>query len=443
MRQESNTVAAADPSLQREATELLQRLIRFNTVNPPGDERAAQEYLAAVLEGAGFECTVVGRTEPRPNLVARLRGTAEGPTLCLLSHVDTVLATPTEWQRDPWSGDLIDGFVWGRGALDMKGQTAAEVAAAVSLARSGWRPAHGDLLVVVVVDEERGGGEGAMWITERHPELVRCDMLLNEGGGWRLEYGEQTLYGVGCAEKGVFRFTLTTSGVAGHASIPRMGDNALLKMAPLLERMAKRQPSYDLTEEPRAVLEAVGESLEDPAAALERVRARDPMLGLLLEPMLGVSLAPTVISASPKINVIPSSAQLQVDCRVPPELGAEHTRRRIEEVLGRDGYRLEFTETVIGNRSPFDSPFVAEIAAWVSDNDPGSICVPSVLPGFTDSRTFRDAFPDCLAYGFFPHRHMTLADTQPLIHGADERLDARDLEYATRFFRDIAQRVLA
>ena len=130
------------------ATELLQQLLRFNTVNPPGNERVAQEWLAGVLEEAGFEVSLLGRTTERPNLVARLRGDAGGPALCLLSHMDTVLATPSEWQRDPWSGDLVDGVVWGRGAQDMKSQTASEVAAALTLARSGWRPARGDLLVV-------------------------------------------------------------------------------------------------------------------------------------------------------------------------------------------------------------------------------------------------------------------------------------------------------
>jgi acetylornithine deacetylase/succinyl-diaminopimelate desuccinylase-like protein len=438
-----DSAGRARTDAEREAIDLLQRLIRFNTVNPPGNERAAQEYLAAHLQEAGFECELLGATEPRPNLVARLRGGADGPSLCLLSHVDTVLADPDAWRHDPWSGELIDGYLWGRGALDMKSQTAAEVAAACALGRSGWRPERGELLVVVTVDEERGGGEGAIWLTETHPDRVRCDMLVNEGGGWRLEYGGQTLYGVGCAEKGVFRFSVDTDGVAGHASMPRMGDNALLKMGPLLERMRRRQPSPELTEEPRALLEAIGESPEeDPMAALERVAAREPMLGVMIEPMLGVSLSPTRIFASEKINVIPSHARLLVDCRVPPGLGEAEARASIEEVLGSEGYRLEFTEKVVGNRSPFASEMVDHIRAWVADNDPGAVCVPSVLPGFTDSRTFRDAFPECQAYGFFPHRHMTLQEREPLVHGADERIEVRDLEYATRFYADLATRVL-
>jgi acetylornithine deacetylase/succinyl-diaminopimelate desuccinylase-like protein len=429
--------------LQQETTALLQRLIRFNTVNPPGNECAAQESLAGDLRDAGFEVDLLGAEPARPNLVARLRGAADGPTLCLLSHVDTVLATAPDWTHDPWSGDLADGCVWGRGALDMKSQTAAEVTAALSLARAGWRPARGDLLVVVLVDEEVGGELGAMWICDTHPDKVRCDYVLNEGAGAVFPYDGGRYYGVCVAEKGVFRFRLTTDGVAGHASIPKIGDNALLKMAPLLARMGARQPGFDLTDGPRALLESLGlEPNGDPDAALERLRARDAHLALLVEPMLGVTLAPTRISASEKINVIPASAELRVDCRIPPGLGEEHALARIREVIGDEGYRLEFTERVPGNQSPVGSPLMEAIERWVGEHDAGARVVPTILPGFTDSRTFRAAFPDCIAYGFFPQRHMTLYDTAPLIHSADERIDVRDLGFAATFFRDVCKDLL-
>ena len=426
------------------AVELLRQLIRIDTVNPPGAERPAQELLAAQLSAAGFDVRLLGRTEERPNLVARLDGAADGPVLCLLSHVDTVLAKPSEWSHDPWSGDVDDGFVWGRGAIDMKSQTAAEVAAATGLAASGWRPARGSLLIVSVADEETGGGEGAKWLCEHHPELVRCDLLLNEGGGSVIPFGERRVYGVCVAEKGVFRFRLITDGVAGHASYPRLGDNALLKMAPLLQAMADRQPGYDLTDGPRALLEGLVGPLDGagPEDALAHVRETDAALAQLIEPMLGVTLAPTKIAASTKINVLPSRAQVDVDCRVPPGLDEALARRRIEEVLGREGYRLEFTERTVGNGSPVDTPLMDAIAEWVGEADPGALTLPTILPGFTDSRTFRDAFPDCVAYGFFPHRHMTLHDTAPLVHAADERIDVRDLELAAGFFASVTRRLL-
>lgn len=430
------------PSLQATATELLQELIRFDTVNPPGDERVAQEHLAAKLAAAGFEIQLLGCTEERPNLVARLRGRADGPTLGLLSHVDTVYATPEDWDHGPWSGDLADGCVWGRGALDMKSQTAAEIAAALELAHGGWRPAAGDLLVVVLVDEETGGAEGAQWICEHHPDAVRCDYVLNEGAGSVIPYDGGRYLGVCVAEKGVFRFRLTTDGVAGHASIPKIGDNALLKVSPLLDAMRDRQPGFDLTDGPRALLEGLGFDATDPGAALATLQAKDPALGVLVEPMLGVTLAPTRIWASEKINVIPSSATIGVDCRVPPGLDRDLAERRIVEVLGRDGYHLDWTEQVMGNASPVDSPLMDAIRDWVAANDPETTVVPTILPGFTDSRSFRATFPDVVAYGFFPHRHMTLHETAPLVHSANERIDVRDLGHAATFFRDVSRRLL-
>jgi acetylornithine deacetylase/succinyl-diaminopimelate desuccinylase-like protein len=340
---------------------------------------------------------------------------------------------------------VADGFVWGRGAQDMKSQTAAEAAAAASLARDGWRPARGELKLICMVDEEVGGHLGAKFLTERHPDKVRCDYLVNEGGGSVMEYDGRRVYGLCCAEKGVFRFALTTDGVAGHASIPRIGDNALLKLAPLLARLGERQPSLDVGPESRAQLAAlVGEEgLDgDPAAALERLRERDPELAVIVEPTLGVSVTPTRVRASEKINVIPSRAVLEVDCRVPPGMDEDAARARIEEVLGTGGYRLEFLERVVGNRSPADGPLADAIGAWIAAQDPGARVVPTMLQGFTDSRWFRHAFPDCRAYGFFPQRHMTLSQTTPLVHGADERIDVRDMGFAATFYRDLAVELL-
>jgi acetylornithine deacetylase/succinyl-diaminopimelate desuccinylase-like protein len=434
--------------LQTATTALLQRLIRFDTVNPPGNERLLQEFLLGELTSAGFDCELLGAQPERPNLIARLRGSSDGPTLCLLGHVDTVLAHPDEWTHGPWSGDVAEGYLWGRGALDMKSQVAAEIAAAISLARSGWRPSRGELLICSVVDEETGGALGAQWITETHPDKVRCDFLLNEGGGPFFEYAGTRRYGLCCAEKGVFRFKLVTDGVAGHASLPKMGDNALLKLAPLLERLGARQPSYAITDVPAAFLRGLGEDPADPAGALERLAATDPRLATMFEPMLGVTFTPTRAAASEKVNVIPSRAEIHVDCRVPPGLGEDEVRRAIVEVLGPptpdgdDGFRVEFTEQVVGNGSAIDSPLRETIDGWIAENDPGAVTVPVILPGFTDSRSFRTAFPDCVAYGFFPHRHQSLLEAAPLVHGADERIDVRDLGYAARFYADVTRALL-
>jgi acetylornithine deacetylase/succinyl-diaminopimelate desuccinylase-like protein len=262
------------------------------------------------------------------------------------------------------------------------------------------------------------------------------------------EYGGARRYGVCCAEKGVFRFTVTTDGVAGHASMPGMGENALLKMAPVLERLAARQPSYRPTEEPLAFLSGIGEDPQDPGSSVARLAAADPRLATMFEPMLGVTFTPTRIKASEKINVIPSRTELKVDCRVPPGLGEQEVREGIAEVLGEDAggahppWRIEFTERVVGNRSPLASPLMDTISDWIAEHDPGAQTVPVVLPGFTDSRHFRLAFPECVAYGFFPQRHQSLLESAPLVHGADERIDVRDLVFATELYRDVALRVL-
>jgi acetylornithine deacetylase/succinyl-diaminopimelate desuccinylase-like protein len=443
---------AAD-DLQRETTEVLSELVRFNTVNPPGNERPAIEFLASYLREAGFETELLAADDDRPNLVADLvadggasgDGGDGGPVLCYLGHVDTVLADPSEWTHDPWSGEVIDGYLWGRGAIDMKSQVAAEAVAAASLARGGWRPARGGLKLVFVADEETGGDVGAHWLTDNHPDRVRCDMLLNEGGGEVFEFDGRRRYGVCCAEKGIFRFNVTARGVAGHASLPKTGENALLKLGPVLERLARAEPSFELTDAPAALLRGLGMDPEDPGGALRRMAATEPRMLVYVEPMLGVTLTPTMAHASDKINVIPSRAQVRIDCRVPPGLGEDAVWRRINHVLGDDAgesYEIEFTERTVGNDSPPESPLMDAIDRWIRHNDPGAETVPLILPGFSDSRWFRERFPECVAYGFFPQSHMTLLETGPLVHSADERIDVRDLGFAATCYRDLARELL-
>ncbi len=433
-------------ALAQDATSLLRRLIQHNTVNPPGNERVAQELLRAELEGAGFDCELIGVEPDRPNLIARLPGRSDGPRLCLQGHVDTVLADPAEWTVDPWSGEVRDGFVWGRGALDMKGQVACEVAAACELGRSGWRPASGELIVIVTCDEEAGATIGARWLCEQVPEKVRCDLIVNEGAGEVLDFDGRRYYTVVVGEKGVFRFRLETAGRAGHASMPRIGDNALLRMVDVLGRLDGRQPGFDEYPEGKAPLEILVGEAADIAGALDRIRAVEPRLATQLEPTLHVTISPTMIRASRKENVIPSRCTVQVDCRVPPGLGAEHVRDRVAELIGSEAeteYRLEFTEDIVGNSSPFGGPLADALGDFAERTDAGAALLPIVLPGFTDSHWFRKAFPECVAYGFFPQRAMSFFDTAPLIHAPDERIAIEDVELASRFYRELALDLLA
>src|SRR3954466_11725309 len=213
--------------LQDETAEVLAKLIRFKTVNPPGNERECLEWLASYLSDARLEVELDGADPERPNLVAKYEGGEDGPVLGYLSHVDTVLADSEDWTADPGGAELRDGFLYGRGTIDMKNQTAAEAVAAARLARSGAK-FKGTLKIISVADEETGGLLGAKWITEERPDLSRVDYLLNEGAGAVMPYGDRRLYGVCVAEKGTFRFNVRTSGSAAHASVPGLADNALL-----------------------------------------------------------------------------------------------------------------------------------------------------------------------------------------------------------------------
>jgi acetylornithine deacetylase/succinyl-diaminopimelate desuccinylase-like protein len=372
-----------------------------------------------------------------------LEGGEDGPVLGYLSHVDTVLADKEDWSADPWGAERRGGMLYGRGAIDMKDQTAAEAVALARLARAGRRPPNGSVKLISVVDEETGGTLGAKWITEEHPELSRVDYLLNEGAGAIMPFGDRRLYGVCVAEKGTFRFKLRAAGTAAHASVPGLADNALLKLAPAIVALGERRPAFDLTEGTRALIAALGEDPDDPEAALEHVARTEPQLAPLVDAALRVTFAPTIVSAGEKINVIPARAELRVDCRVPPGMGEDVALKRIMDVLeGGDGLRVDFTEAIVGNRSPVDSPLRDAIAGWLAEHDPGAETVPVVLPAFTDCRWFRAAFPDCVAYGFFPQRHQTLYETWPLMHAADERIDMRDLGFAAAFFHDLPERLL-
>jgi acetylornithine deacetylase/succinyl-diaminopimelate desuccinylase-like protein len=445
--EEGTATTAVPQGLGPWAVDLLGRLIRTNTVNPPGGESAVQEFLKGTLMAAGFECELLAAEPGRPNLLARLHGEREGPTLTLLGHVDTVRADPEEWSFDPWAGDEVDGWVRGRGALDMKGQVASEVAACVALGGNGWRPAAGELLLVLTADEEAGGELGAHWLCEQHPDRVRSDFVVNEGGGGIFEVAGRRLYTLSVGEKGIFRIRLRARGRAGHASLPRIGDNALLKLATYLAALSE-QPPPEPSEAGEALLGAIfGQTFvgeEGVRAGLERLRAEQPLLAdYLVEPMLGVTLSPTIAQAGHKANVIPSGAEALIDCRVPPGYGEEEALRQLRALIGEGDYTVEFSEAVMGNSSPIDSPLADAIRGWLTEIDPDAELAPTVMPGFSDSNPFRTAFPDAVVYGFCPHREIDLLEAAPLVHGADERVPASDVELAAGFFYELPRRLLA
>ena len=426
-------------ALRDEVTALLQALLRLNTVNPPGNETQAAELLREYLAQDGIECELFAREPHRANIVARIKG-GDGPSLAFLSHTDTVLADRAEWDRDPWSGDLVDGEVWGRGALDMKDQVAASAVAFASLHREGFVPS-GDLILLVVADEEVGAGYGLSWLVEAHPDAARCDYALNEGGGERLVLGGNPVYMCATAEKMSAPFTVRVHGRSGHASMPGIAENALVKAARYIEALGAYQPPRELIPEAKGFLEAVlGEvpSLED---ALRRAGELHPMLPALVEPLLSLTLSPTMIDASHQRNVIPALCGITVDCRLLPETTPADVEPLIRAALGNGSYELEFQEAVGGTRSPLDTPLWDALEQFTREIEPRARLAPIACPGFTDSHFLREAF-GTTAYGYFPLKTMDTELVMKLIHSANERIPVDDLELGVNMLRYTAQSLL-
>jgi acetylornithine deacetylase/succinyl-diaminopimelate desuccinylase-like protein len=429
-------------TLREEVTALLQELIRLDTVNPPGNETRAAEVLRDYLAASGITCELYAREPHRANLVARIEG-GDGPSLAFLSHTDTVLADAGEWDRDPWSGDLVDGEVWGRGALDMKGQVAASAVAFASLAREGFTPA-GDLILMVVADEEVGGrdGYGLVWLAETQPDAIRCDYAINEGGGERLVLGDSPIYLCATAEKMSAPFTLRVHGRSGHASMPGIADNALVKAARFVEALGTYEPPRNMIPEARGFLEAVLGEAPPLEEALARAGALDPMLPALVEPLLSFTLSPTMIDASHQRNVIPALCEVGVDCRLLPEQSPVDAEPLIRAALGAGEYELELQEAVGGTRSDLSTPLWDALAQFTAEIEPGAKLAPIACPGFTDSHYLREAF-GTVAYGFFPIKEMDPVSATKLVHSANERIAVADLELGTEMLRAAARSLLA
>jgi acetylornithine deacetylase/succinyl-diaminopimelate desuccinylase-like protein len=424
-------------TLRAEVTQLLQQLLRQNTVNPPGYEIRAANLLREYFARNGIEVELYAREPERPNVVARLEG-GDGPSLAFLSHTDTVLADPEEWERDPWSGDLVDDEVWGRGALDMKGQAAASAVAFASLKREGFRPS-GDLVFVSVADEEvgQGVGWGLRWLVEAHPEAARCDYAVNEGGGERLLLGGNPVYLCATAEKMSAPFKLRVHGRSGHASMPGIADNALVKAARYVEALGAYQPPRHMIPEAHGFLEAVLGEAPPLEEALARASELNPMLPGLVEPLLSLTLSPTMIDASHQRNVIPALCEVTVDCRLLPEQTPADAEPLIRAALGNGSYELEWIEAMGGTRSQIQTPLWDAIADFVVGIEPGARMAPIACPGFTDSHYLRQAY-GTVAYGFFPIKAMEAEFATKLVHSANERIAVDDLELGVDMLRATA-----
>jgi len=426
----------SERDLRDETTALLRDLLRVDTTNPPGRETAAATLLKDYLEASGVECELVARDPDRANLIARIRGTGDGPSLALLGHTDVVPADPVGWQHPPFAGDLdADGYVWGRGAIDMKNETASRAVTLAVLARSGFRP-RGDLMLIAEADEENGTEVvGLQWLVGERPD-IRADYVINEGASERLKLADgRTVVTINVGEKATLPALVTALGRAAHASTPLAGTNAVPRLAKLIGRLADHRPPRRLLPETRALLEAlVGEVDGDLDGAIDRAQRLHPAFAELVAPLFSTTIAPTRLRGSDARNVMPARASVECDCRVVPGTTEDELASELAAALGTDvPHEVEFLEPPNGGSvSPIDTPLYDVCRAWLAENDPGAVLLPTVCTGFTDSHFMRDAFGS-VAYGFWPMRHTPYEVAAAGIHSVDERVHVDDLGYATRF----------
>jgi acetylornithine deacetylase/succinyl-diaminopimelate desuccinylase-like protein len=324
----------------------------------------------------------------------------------------------------------------------MKGQVAAGAVAVASLAREGFRP-NGDLILVASADEEVGADIGVQWLVREHPEAVRAEYALNEGGGERLVLGGRTLYLCGTAEKTSAPFRVRVHGRSGHASTPAIADNALVKAAALVRRLAAHEPERSHGPETEALAAAITGGPAPPVEDVLRVVGEvDPRARVLLEPLLATTFSPTMISASQTRNVVPAVCEVTVDCRLQPGTPPAGAELLVRELAGELGLEVDFelVEAHGGTRSPAGTPLWDAVASWLAGVEPGAALVPCCGAGFTDSHWLRQAF-GTVAYGFFPLRTMDAELADLLVHSADERVHVDDLALGLDFLRHAARAV--
>lgn len=435
----------ADAALRDEAVDLLRDLVRIDSSNPPGRETPAALVVQRYLEANGVACELVARDPDRANVIARLPGTGGGPSLALCGHTDVVPAHAADWQHNPFGAHLDDdGYVWGRGTCDMKNELATRCVVLAHLARTG-APLRGDLVLISQADEEDGTEEvGMPWLLRERPDL-RCDYAIDEGGGTRLALADgRVVYTLQVGEKATLPVTVTALGEAGHASIPTLGRNAVPLLAELIRRLDAHRTQRRLVPAILAMVEALGIQPDgDLDAVAAQVAALHPVFAMEIDALLGITMAPTLLTGSSARNVLPGRAAVGVDCRILPGDGFDDLERELRSALGDDvPWEFAFDQGITGGtESALDTPLHAAIAAAVDAHDPGATLVPQLSTGFTDAAFIRQAF-GTVAYGFWPVAHTPLDVYEGGIHNRDERIHRDDLGLAVAMQIDICTRLL-
>ena len=443
--------------IEDEVTNLLSDLIKINTTNPPGNEIEAARFLAKDLEKDGFKCELFESDSGRGSVVTRLEGAGDKPSLLLLSHLDVVAANPKEWSVDPFSGAVKDGFVWGRGALDMKSMTAIE-AMTIKLLKRNDVKLKGDVILAATADEERGGEAGAGWLVRNHGEKVRAKYVLNEGGGMGIPIGNKVFYTIQTAEKGIHWFKVKAKGTPGHGSVPGIADNAIMRMSKVTEKLGNyrakitfvpvvRQNLQEFAKKNESIRQAVTQMLQKPESAdqiLDTLAQTDKVMAEEIRAKLRMTVIPTIIHGGVKENIIPSECEAVFDCRILPGQTPSGAIEEIKSLLTNVGLdKLEF-ETIQANdpsESSDDTPLYRLIIDTMKEFDPTCSVAPVMLTGGTDSRFFRREGSVC--YGFQPIRpDMPYGEMLKTVHGIDERISVANLVFGTSILYSIAERFM-
>jgi len=443
--------------IEEEITLFLSELIRINTTNPPGKETAAAQYVAENLRSEGFECELFESAPERGSIITRLKGTGEKPNLLLLSHLDVVAANAKEWSVDPFGGVIKDGFVWGRGALDMKGMTAIEVMVMKLLKRNGVK-LKGDVVLAATADEEQGGLSGADYLLRNYPEKIYAPYVLNEGGGEAMPTQNGNVFTVQTAEKGILWFKVKAKGTPGHGSLPNMADNAIIRMNKVITKLGNYKSQVSLIPTVKKFLEEIANqdpTLKKPFAhlqtnpeqsdqILDELSKAEPQLAEEIRPRLKMTLTPTIIHGGIKENVIPSECETVFDCRILPGQKSAQTIELIKGLLGEvDTEKLVFErlQTQEPSESTAETPLYNTITTVLREFEPNCGVTPMLTTGGTDSRFFRKKGSIC--YGFHPlYPEIAAGKIIKLEHGIDERISIRNLIFGTSVLFEIVRNFL-
>ena len=442
---------ASETDRTDEATDLLQHLIRNRCVNDgtdgSGHEHRSADLLRSYLEDAGADLETYEPEPGRTSLVAKLEGTdPSAPSLTLLGHTDVVPANADDWSHDPFGGDLIDGEVWGRGAIDMLNLTATMATGFAHLARSGFRPAGG-LTYVAVADEEALGTHGAAWLCRHAADAVHGDYVITESGGFPMGGADGTpRLPVIVGEKGVFWSRLVITGTPGHGSQPLRTDNALVKAAEVVRRIDEYRPEAQLHEAWTRFIEGIGFPPELSEPLLDPDRIDDfcdelPLVGLARQAhaCTHTTMAPTLMRAGTKLNVIPDRVELDVDIRTLPGWGTGDVVAMLEEVIGdlADDVTIEMGSEQVSTTSPIDTPLWGALERVSRIFYPGARTVPYLTVGATDARFHRAL--GSVAYGFSLHSTaISFEQYGAMFHGIDERVDVESLRLSTEMWIALA-----